>query len=145
MKTEIRPAQAADFEPVAQFLVAAKLPVSDLPDGLPGFFLAFAGDQLAATAGVEIFGKIGLLRSVAVAPDLRSKGIGEQTFRAAIARARADGAAEIWLITNTAEAYFAKRGFQRMERAAAPPEIAATEQFNGLCPNPPAQNPSVST
>lgn len=131
----VTPAQSSDFQKVATFLAAAKLPTSDLPDGLPHFFVALAGGELVATAGVEIFGKIGLLRSVAVAPAQRGSGLGAAIVRAAIENARAQGVADIWLITDSAAGYFEKHGFRAVERSAAPPAIAGTAQFAGLCPS----------
>lgn len=131
----VTPVQSTDSQKVAAFLAAAKLPTSDLPDGLPNFFVALDNDELVASAGVEIFGKIGLLRSVAVAPARRGGGLGTQIVRAAIENARAQGATDIWLITDSAAGYFEKHGFRAVERSAAPPEIAGTAQFAGLCPS----------
>jgi len=45
------------------------------------------------------------------------------------------GAREIYLLTTTAEAYFSRRGYTRVERASAPTAIAATRQFSDLCPS----------
>ena len=117
-----------------RFLTDMKLPVSDLPADLSGFTLAFEGDELVGTAGMELLGSIGLLRSVAVAETHRSKQLGRQLFAAALDHARAHGVQEVFLITNTADAYFEKNGFQRVERSEAPVEIAGTAQFAGLCP-----------
>ena len=129
------PAQATHFQQVADFLAAAGLPTADLPDGLPNFFLAFENGTLVATAGVEFFGEIALLRSVAVAKARRGSGLGSEIVRTAIGHARARGAAGIWLITDSAAGYFEKQGFRCAERSAAPPEIADTAQFRGLCPS----------
>ncbi|MFN4257048.1 MAG: arsenic resistance N-acetyltransferase ArsN2 [Saprospiraceae bacterium] len=131
----VTPAQSTDFQKVAAFLAAAKLPTSDLPAGLPHFFVALEGGELAATAGVEIFGEIALLRSVAVAPAQRGSGLGAAILRTTIAHAQAKGATSIWLITDSAAGYFEKHGFRAVERSAAPPEIAGTAQFAGLCPS----------
>lgn len=131
----ITPAQSTDFQKVSAFLAAAKLPTSDLPDGLPNFFVALEGGELVATAGVEIFGKIALLRSVAVAPAQRGSGLGAEIVRTAIAHALTQGATGIWLITDSAASYFEKHGFRAVERSAAPPAIAGTAQFAGLCPS----------
>jgi N-acetylglutamate synthase-like GNAT family acetyltransferase len=34
----------------------------------------------------------------------------------------------------TAEGFFLKRGYQKIERISAPPEIQGTTEFQGLCP-----------
>ena len=116
------------------FLTGMKLPVSDLPTDLSGFTLAFDGDELVGTAGMELMGSIGLLRSVAVAETHRNRQLGGELFAAALDHAREHGVQEVFLITNTAAEYFEKNGFQRVERSEAPVEIAGTAQFAGLCP-----------
>lgn len=118
-----------------RFLTDMKLPVSDLPADLSGFTLAFDGDELVGAAGMELLGRIGLLRSVAVAETHRSKQLGRQLFAAALDHARGHGVQEVFLITNTADAYFEKNGFQRVDRGEVPDEIAETAQFSGLCPS----------
>ena len=115
---------APDLLPALQhFLTGMKLPVSDLPADLSGFTLAFDGDELIGTAGMELLGRIGLLRSVAVAETYRSRQLGRQLFSAAIDHAREHGVKEVFLITNTAADYFEKNGFQRMDRGEVPDEI----------------------
>ena len=118
-----------------RFLTGMKLPVSDLSADLSGFTLAFDGDELVGTAGMELLGRIGLLRSVAVAETHRSRQLGRELFAAALDHARENGVQEVFLITNTADAYFEKNGFQRVDRSEVPAEIAATAQFAGLCPS----------
>ena len=117
-----------------RFLTGMKLPVSDLPADLSGFTLAFDDDELVGTAGMELLGRVGLLRSVAVAETHRSRQLGRRLFAAALDHAQANGAQEVFLITDSAAGYFEKNGFQRVERNEAPVEIAGTAQFAGLCP-----------
>jgi amino-acid N-acetyltransferase len=40
----------------------------------------------------------------------------------------------IYLITNTAESYFALRGFEKITNDQLPSTVAKSEEFNGLCP-----------
>jgi len=119
---------------IQRFLTDMQLPVSDLPTDLSGFTLAFDGDELVGTAGMELMGGVGLLRSIAVAETHRNRQLGKQLFAAALDHARANGVQEVFLITDSAAGYFEKNGFQRIERSEAPAEIAGTAQFAGLCP-----------
>jgi amino-acid N-acetyltransferase len=41
---------------------------------------------------------------------------------------------KVFLLTMTAEGFFLKRGYQKIERISAPPEIQGTTEFQGLCP-----------
>jgi len=40
----------------------------------------------------------------------------------------------LYLLTSTAESYFERRGYRRIDRAEAPPSIQATREFASLCP-----------
>ena len=117
------------------FLQKVGLPTSDLPTDLSGFMLAMDGEQIVGSAGVELLGNIGLLRSVAVAETHRNQHIGHQLFASALEYARSNEIREVYLITNTAERYFEKNGFRQIDRKDTPEAIAQTEQFTALCPS----------
>ena len=116
-------------------LMANALPVSDLPASLNGFYLALDGDAVVGAAGMEHWGNVGLLRSVAVAESHRNHHIARQLTDTVLSHARKAQVQEIYLITNTADRYFEKYGFQRIDRSDVPASIAQTEQFAGLCPS----------
>ena len=137
MNTQItlQKATLASLPAMHRFLTGMKLPVSDLPADVSGFTLAFDDTELIGTAGMEILGLVGLLRSVAVAETYRNRQLGRQLFAAALDHARLQGIQEVFLITDTAADYFEKNGFQRVVRSEVPAEIAGTAQFSGLCPS----------
>lgn len=116
-------------------LLGLSLPTEDLPADLSGFTLAFDGAVLVGSAGLEPVGRVGLLRSVGVAPSHRNAGLAASLFQSSVDTAREKGILEIWLITNTADHYFERHGFERIDREQAPTEIAGTAQFKGLCPS----------
>lgn len=116
-------------------LRSLSLPVEDLPADLANFMLAFDGSVLVGSAGVEPVGTVGLLRSVGVAESHRNLGLAGRLFNSSVGNARIKGIREIWLITNTADNYFERHGFERVERENAPGAIADTSQFKGLCPS----------
>lgn len=124
----------ADAE-VRALLADAGLPVADL-DGAdaPTLFGLRRGGVLVAVVGIERHGEAGLLRSLAVAPEARGLGLAGSLVDAAEHWAAAQGIATLHLLTQTAEAFFARRGYLRLARELAPPAIAATAQFAGLCP-----------
>ncbi len=115
--------------------MANALPISDLPASLNGFFQAMAEDAMVGAAGMEQWEGVGLLRSVVVAASHRNQHIARQLTDAVLSHARKAQVREMYLITNTADRYFEKYGFQRVERTEVPPPIAQTEQFSGLCPS----------
>ncbi len=120
---------------VEALLSAAGLPSSDIP-GHPSLDLLGVKDgdnRLAGVIGIEQYGEIGMLRSLAVAASQRGSGIGQQLVHDAEAWAASQGINTIYLLTPTASAYFARFGYQTMARSEAPAVIAATAQFTGLC------------
>lgn len=130
-----RPATEADRPAVSALLKQADLLTDDLPTDLGTFTLAYAADErLAGVAGLEILGENGLLRSVAVSPDFRSQYIGNQLVGLTVNLAESKTIKTIYLITTTADRYFERLGFVRVDRASVPDTIAQTRQFSDLCP-----------
>ena len=124
-----------DLERVKALLAAAQLPVEDLtPAHCRDFF--FTGSPAAPTGlvGLEILGDVALLRSLVVTPTGRNAGAGTALVRHAEDHARTHGVRGLYLLTTTAEAFFAKRGYQRAPRETAPAAIKSTREFSGICP-----------
>ena len=120
---------------VKQLLTSAGLPTEDLTDGhCEQFFYLGSADTPSGLIGLELFDDVALLRSLAVAEDLRHAGAGSALVTHAEQVARAAGVRTIYLLTTTAEKFFAKRGYVRATRESAPPAIRATPEFAGICP-----------
>jgi N-acetylglutamate synthase-like GNAT family acetyltransferase len=132
----LRPAVAADLEPVVALLTGCALPRAAIERDFPdGFIVAAAAGELVGVAGVEIHGLAGLLRSVAVAPAHRGRSLARTLTLDRIAWARARELAELWLLTTTAAPLFVRLGFTPAERASVPGELAASEEFARSCPS----------
>lgn len=129
-----RSATPADRPALIDLLTEVDLLTDDLPDELGTFTLAFVADSLAGAAGVEAFGATGLLRSVAVSPAYRDRKIGRQLIDAAVEQAANRGVETLYLITTTADGYFDRLGYRRVDRTNVPEAIAKTRQFSDLCP-----------
>jgi len=120
---------------VKALLSASGLPTEDLTEGhCDHFFFAGSREAPSGVVGLEMFGGAALLRSLVVATDDRGSGVGSALVRRAEAAASANGALAIYLLTTTAEAFFAARGYVRAARETAPPAIRATREFADLCP-----------
>ena len=136
MPIAIRPCPPAAGHAVLHLLSAAGLPTADLaPDRLDGFIVATDGGTLLGAAALEIHGESGLLRSVAVAPGERSRGIGGRLVDHLEGAAARRGLRDLYLLTTTAAEWFARRGWERIDRAAAPAPVAASMEFAALCPS----------
>lgn len=130
----IRRATPKDLGRIEQLLVESGLPTAGVTDALDGFFIAEHGDALVGVAGVEDCGEHGLLRSTAVAPAWRSRGLGRQLVERAIAESEGKGLRALYLLTTTAERYFPAFGFSTTTRDAVPAALRSTEEFQGACP-----------
>lgn len=125
-----------DYKPeVQELLASAGLPTSDLAEqaGLCLFGLVVT-QKLIGVVGVEVYEKVGLIRSLAVAPAQRKRGYGQALVAHGEAWAWQQGVKTLYLLTTTASAFLAKLGYEVVKRAEAPSSIAQTTQFADLCP-----------
>lgn len=130
----IRGARPEDWPAVEALLRACALPLDGAADHLADFVVADDEGRLVAVAGLEARAADGLLRSVAVLPGSRGAGLGGAMVDAVEAMARLRGIERLHLLTTTAAAYFARRGFRARQRAAAPESLRASAEFRGACP-----------
>ncbi|MGH7628065.1 MAG: arsenic resistance N-acetyltransferase ArsN2 [Gemmatimonadales bacterium] len=134
MTATLRPAGPADHAAVTALLERSALPVAGVSSGLDGFVVAEREGRIVGTAAMEAYGDVGLLRSVAVAPELRSAGLGAALVERVLDGARAAGVHDVFLLTTTAERYFPRHGFAVASRNDVPAALHASAEFRGACP-----------
>ncbi|MEZ5959067.1 MAG: arsenic resistance N-acetyltransferase ArsN2 [Hyphomonadaceae bacterium] len=120
---------SAEFDAFVAALTAAKLPTEDL---FSEPFRYFCLDDVAW--GGFGAGRDALIRSIVVKPEARGSGVGAALVEALAEHARREGVERLWLLTNGSASFFERLGWAPAERSAAPPDIAASRQFSGLCP-----------
>ena len=130
----LRPASSKDLPRVERLLTESQLPLDGVKESLNDFVVAEAGGDIVGVAGLEICCDDALLRSVAVRPEWRSKGVGRALVNRAIAEAEARGIRALYLLTSTAEHYFPSFGFAKVDRATIPAPVRATREFTSACP-----------
>ncbi|MBN8825967.1 MULTISPECIES: arsenic resistance N-acetyltransferase ArsN2 [unclassified Spirosoma] len=135
MAIHIDTARPDDQAAIESLLAQNDLPIQDLPTGLPNFVIAKENETLVGVAGLESFGSVGLLRSVAVDPAHQGKGIAARLLDRLLDTARAANLQDIYLITTTANGYFTRYDFAPISRELVPDPIQQTQQFSGLCPS----------
>ncbi len=86
-------------------------------------------------AGLERYGNVGLLRSVAVGDNLAGNGLGTALVRALLERAREGGVRDVFLLTTTAPDWFPRFGFTVARREELPEVLNASEELRGACPS----------
>ncbi len=131
----ITPAAPTDGPAIAALLRAADLPYEDIAPHLGHFLVARKGGAVVAAIGLEVYAPDGLLRSLVVAPAHRGRGLGGELVRRLERTAAGWSVERFWLLTTTAEAFFARRGFLVTPRGGAPAKIAGTHEFKSLCPS----------
>ena len=128
-------AEPRDEGAIKQFLENNGLLHQDIePGNLKHFLLAKDGPEIAGVVGLEIKKGDALLRSLAVAEGYRKKGLATGLVEKIENHARTFKIHTLYLLTLTAEDFFAKRDFQRTARSSAPAGIQKTAEFRGLCP-----------
>ena len=130
-----QPLKPGDLVRLAELLNAEGLPSGDLREPDVRLFAFRDGDAVVGFAGLEVYGKDALLRSVVVDPERRRAGLGRAVVEATLAEARRFGATRAFLLTVSAKGYFERLGFASIDRASAPAAILATRQAAGLCPS----------
>jgi amino-acid N-acetyltransferase len=124
------------IEEVLPLLSECALPVADISaSSRPHFFGVSEGGVLVAVVGLELYPPFGLLRSLAVAPTSRGRGLARELVAFAEAFAAAQGIESLFLLTTTAEGFFLRLGYVPASRRGAPQAIQATSQFSDLCPS----------
>lgn len=132
--THIRPAGDTDLAAIEELLTQSDLPLDGVREALDTFVVAEADGDLVGVAGLEICCDDALLRSVAVSPEWRSRGVGRALVTRAISDAEARGIRALYLLTTTAEGYFPSFGFKSVARADVPEAVRATREFTVACP-----------
>lgn len=130
----LRRASAEDAAAVESLLAEQALPRAGVADWLEHFWVAEGDGAVVGVAGVELYGTSALLRSVAVAPAWRGRGLGGVLTERALEEAKAAGARDVYLLTTTADRYFPRHGFACISREAVPETVTASVEFRGACP-----------
>jgi amino-acid N-acetyltransferase len=127
-------ATPADAGELLALMERAHLPTDGLAAHLDTAFVAREGDRVVGSAAIEVYADGGLLRSVAVDEDHRGTGLGNRLTAAAIEDAQRRALPALYLLTTTAEAFFPRFGFERIDRGEVPASLHASVEFRGACP-----------
>jgi len=131
---ELQPAESRDLAAIRTLLAELGLPAGDLGAANQHFIVARQGCALVGCVGLEVSGSAALLRSLAVAPARQGAGVGRALYLRALDEARARGVTALYLLTTTAERYFAREGFRAVGRDRVPAGVRASAEFGSLCP-----------
>jgi len=133
-KIIIRGAIKDDLKAIKSLLDSASLPSVDIDKHLLNFLVLEKSGTLTGAIGMELHGNTALLRSLAIQKDDRNKGYGKELYYALISKAKKMNVTNIFLLTETAEGFFGKEGFQKIAREQVPLSIKQTHEYSTLCP-----------
>lgn len=130
----VRAATAQDLPGIKALLQRCELPTADLEQAHIAFWVEERDGDVTGVIGLQRFDAVALLRSLAVDASLRGQGVGAGLVSLLEAEAQAQGVEQLVLLTQTAQAFFARRGYGVIARDAAPAAVRETEEFRSLCP-----------
>lgn len=132
---EISTADADDIAGIVTLLKKTNLPVEDIPSPVQQFIVAKKMGYLIGSAGIEVYGNSCVLRSFAVQPEHQNQGTGGLIYSAILDLARKTNLKDLYLLTTTAENYFAGKGWTIINRNEAPSEVQKSSEFSTICPS----------
>jgi amino-acid N-acetyltransferase len=103
-------ADSSTLEEILSLLNTVDLPPDGVAEYIDGFLIARdETGSLVGCAGMEQHGELGLLRSVAVTPELQRSGLGTRLTEAILQYATQQGISEVLLLTTTARDFFEQK------------------------------------
>jgi HAD superfamily hydrolase (TIGR01457 family) len=139
-RAHLRSAHRDDVRPIEALLTSSGLRADGVDGRVSTTILAETGQDDGSVIGTASLVRTadptaGLLRSVAVADAVRGTGIGRLVTAAAMASGRVEGLERVYLLTETAEGFFERLGFHRIERAELPAAVSETAHAGQECPD----------
>lgn len=132
---QVRAATPSDRPRAEELLTEAGLPLEGVAEHFGTFIVAMQEDRMIGAIGLEIHGEDALLRSAVVARAGRGSGVGSALAEAVITEARRRRLRHLYLLTTSAERFFARFGFAEVPRAEVPAAIRRSPEFAGVCPS----------
>ena len=146
MKSELKidEAKSSDHAAVVALLQETDLPPDEIELHMENFLVIRhpevdrGPELLVGSIGLEIYEDSALLRSLAVHPDFQGNGLGSRLVDSMIEFARGKDINRLFLLTDTAEKFFEKKGFVVVTRDQVPDDMKQSIEFTTLCTSSPS-------
>jgi amino-acid N-acetyltransferase len=132
---QIANARKEELPEVLALLDECGLPKEGLVDHRPTTLVARIGKEIIGCSALELYREYALLRSVAVKPSYRGRGVAARLTKAALDLAERHQVTTAYLLTETASAFFSKLGFKLIPRSEVPKQVQSSVEFTALCPD----------
>lgn len=124
-----------DVRNVKQLLGQNDLPIDDIDElDMQHFFGCVSSESLIGVVGIECFGTDGLVRSLSVSASAQGQGLATALLGHLENHAASIGVTHLFLLTETADQFFVRNGYETTPRESAPSSIQQSSQFSSLCP-----------
>jgi len=120
-----------DWNEIRNLLTANRQPVQGALNHLSNFMVATENGRIVGALGLEIYGDIGLLRSLVVASNMRGRSIAKRLIKRMIERCKSKQLSALYLLTGNADALFVRYGFEKMPRADMPTKLYVSMELQG--------------
>ena len=128
----VTPAMPGDVCAILDLVGAVHLPPEGIAAAMEYFWIARAGEHIVGTVGLEVYDDMALLRSLAVTPACQHAGLGRALTETALSYLTTRQFRAVYLLTTTAEAFFARYGFCLVARDAVPASVQQSVEFQGV-------------
>ena len=133
--SNVRAARAEDTSRVLALLADSRLPTEDVTTAHDlRIWIAESNGAIQGVIALERFGNEGLLRSLAVSPGCRQRGLGRELVAHVERHAQMGGITRLVLLTETAERFFDALGYEVTDRHLANDGMRQSAEFRSLCP-----------
>ncbi|MBI1743982.1 GNAT family N-acetyltransferase [Candidatus Acetothermia bacterium] len=134
MNVQIGCARTEDVASIFALLEKSGLPQEGLSDHIRTTLVARSDEKIIGCVAIELYGSAALLRSVAVDKAWRGQGLGQQLTQAALDLAQEHKVKTVYLLTETANEFFARFGFRSISRSEVVPDVKRSVEFTTVCP-----------
>ena len=131
----IERASQGEVDAISRLLKQCSLPWEDVAEHLDHFLVARDGPNVIGVVGLEVRETGSLLRSLAVDARYRGIGLGIKLSESILQHARTLKVKTVGLLTTTAEDFFGKGGFHRVEKSAIPDFVTGSKEYRLYCPS----------
>ncbi len=135
MDINIRQADKADLADIIKLLDNNNLPTIDIPNSSIQLFIGSYNCSTIGVIGIEIYEKTGLLRSLAVQESFNKLKVGTKLINKLFDHIKLNNIRDVYLLTESAEDYFTRFEFEKVDRSIVPGVIMETREYKDICPN----------
>ncbi len=128
----ITPAMPGDVRAILDLVEAVHLPPEGIAEAMEYFWVARVGEDIVGTVGLEVYDNMALLRSLGVTPACQHTGLGRALTETALSYLTTRQFRAVYLLTTTAEAFFARHGFCLVARDAVPAGVQQSVELQGV-------------